>query len=472
MASCQKLLINGRWVEAHSKTQLDVINPATEKTIASIAIANEQDVNDAVDAAKEAFKTWQYVSSDERGRYIEAIVTKLSEKRADMAATISSELGMPIVLSDMVQTGGPLTGMLPYAALAKSMDTQEHIDNSIVIKQAIGVCALITPWNFPLHQLIAKVAPALAAGCTMVVKPSEETPLNAIMFAEILQQVGLPAGVFNLVTGDGETTGNALTKHPDVDLVSFTGSTSAGVNVALNAAPSVKRVCQELGGKSANIISPTAPLEQAISDAIISVMFNSGQTCVAATRVLVHQSQYQQAVDIAKAVTETLIVGEPDNEQSFIGPLCSAKQQQSVLNYIQTGINEGATLITGGLEKPDGLDKGFYVKPTVFADVENDMVIAQQEIFGPVVCFIAYQDIEHAIRIANDSQYGLAAKVWAETQDQAVDIAKHIRAGQITINGGNFNYNAPFGGFKQSGNGREWGAAGLNEFIELKSMHC
>lgn len=472
MTKLQQLFIDGQWQRASSSHIIDVINPATEQVIDKVPLANNEDVNNAVQAAKQAFISWQHTSSEERTRLINAIVEKLVEKQGEMAAVISEEQGMPLVFANSVQAGGPIIGMASYAKLTRVMDQVQHLDNSIITKEPIGVCAFITPWNYPLHQLVGKVAPALAAGCTMVIKPSEETPLSAILFAKIIAEVGLPKGVFNLITGDGENTGNALTSHPDVDLVSFTGSTSAGIQVALNAAPTVKRVCQELGGKSPNIITLDAPLEKAVTNAVTSVMFNCGQTCVAATRVLIHHSLYSQAVKIAKQVAESLIVGSPSDKQTFMGPMCSARQKQTVLSYIQTGIDEGAALVCGGIEQPDGLPTGFYVKPTIFADVTNDMTIAREEIFGPVICFISYEDEAQAIKIANDTDYGLAAKVWAGTKENAIEIAKKIRAGQITINDGDFNYNAPFGGFKQSGNGREWGEAGLNEFIELKSMQC
>ncbi|MFT4966208.1 MAG: aldehyde dehydrogenase (NAD+) [Colwellia sp.] len=472
MVRLPQLFINGQWLDSSSNKTIDVINPATEKVIASIPLANEKDVNKAVQSAKKAFITWQQTNSDDRAGFINAIVAKLIEKRDEMAATICAEQGMPITFAHSVQAGGPILGMASYATLTQVMDQVQQIENTLVVKEPIGVCAVITPWNYPLHQLIAKVAPALAAGCTMVIKPSEETPLCALLFAKIIEEIGLPPGVINLITGDGVTTGSALTCHPDVDLVSFTGSTSAGIQVALNAAITVKRVCQELGGKSANIITPEAPLEQAVTDAVTSVMFNCGQTCVAATRVLIHQSQYQQAIAIAKKVAESFIIGDPLDKDTFMGPLCSAKQQQSVLSYIQKGLDEGANLITGGIERPQGLNTGFYVKPTIFSEVTNNMVIAREEIFGPVICFMAFDDLPQAIDIANDTDYGLAAKVWAGSKEQAIIIAKQIRAGQITLNGGDFNFNAPFGGFKRSGNGREWGEAGLDEFIELKSMQC
>jgi aldehyde dehydrogenase (NAD+) len=472
MIEKHSMYINGLWQESSDNKVIDVINPDTEQIIGLIPIANSQDVDNAAQAAKTAFISWQQISSEQRADYIKAIANKLIEYQNEMAEIISAEQGIPLTFAKSVQVAGPIHGMLSYVDICKTLDDVQQIGNSTITKEAIGVCGLITPWNYPLHQLIGKVAPALAAGCTMVVKPSEETPLSTLFFAKLIDEVALPKGVFNLITGNGETTGNALTQHPDIDMISFTGSTSAGIKIAINAAPTVKRVCQELGGKSPNLIAPNTPLEQAISDAITSVMFNSGQTCVAATRVLIHQNDYQQAINLAKQVAESLIVGRPTDETSFMGPMCSAKQKATVLNYIQKGIDEGARLVTGGLEMPDGLNKGFYVKPTVFANVNNDMVIAREEIFGPVICLIPYKNLAQALEIANDSDYGLAAKVWAETKEQAIEIAKSIRAGQITINGGQFNYLAPFGGFKRSGNGREWGKAGLNEYVELKSMQC
>ena len=470
MKKYENLYINGQWIQATGDNFTSVINPATEEVIATTHNASEDDVTMAIASAKEAFKTWSQTSSEERAKYIKALAEKLAEKQNEMGVLISSEQGIPEPFAIQIQAGGPILGMSSFIERTKIMDETEVIGHSTVYKEPIGVCGLINPWNYPLHQLVGKVAPALAAGCTMVVKPSQEAPLNAYLFAELVDEIGLPAGVFNLVAGQGRTVGNMLSSHPDIDMVSFTGSNGAGASVSLAAAPTIKRVCLELGGKSANIITPTAPLQEAVTAGVTSVMFNCGQTCIATTRMLIQQDQYEEAVAIAKAVAESLPVGDPTNHENFMGPMCSEAQKNTVLDYINKGIDEGARLVTGGVEMPEGLNKGFYVKPTIFADVTNDMVIAQEEIFGPVLCIIPYTDIDNAIEIANDSDFGLSGGVWAGDNEEATNIARRIRTDHININGGQHNYEAPFGGYKQSGNGREWGDEGLSEFIEIKSI--
>lgn len=470
MINYQQLFINGDWQSSTSEQYSTVTNPATEQAIASVISGNRDDVNRAVQAAKTAFKSWSSTSGAERAHFLTVLAKKLTEREHELAALISDELGMPRHLALDIQVRGPIQGIISYINYAHLMDDSEQVGNSIIVKEAIGVCALICPWNYPLHQLIGKIAPAIAAGCTMIVKPSVEAPLSAFFLAEICAEIGLPAGVLNIVTGPGREIGDALCTHPDVDMVSFTGSNQVGVSVMKAASDSVKRVCQELGGKSALIITEDADLEAAVKYGVEDIMCNSGQTCTALSRMLIPRSRYEQAITIAKSVAETIVIGSPLDSGSDMGPLVSAHQKQSVLDYIQQGINEGARLVTGGLGKPAGLSTGYYVNATIFADVENTMTIAQEEIFGPVLSIIPYDDIDQAIEIANDSIFGLSGAVWAANKAQAITIAKKIKSGQVFINGAQFNYQAPFGGYKQSGNGREWGEDGLKEFIEIKAM--
>ncbi len=470
MIDYQQLYINGGWVNSSSQQHTLVIDPATEQPMAKVVSGNTEDVDRAVEAAKKALSGWSNTTGAERAIFLSRLAEKLTEREQELAALISDELGMPQHLSLDIQVRAPIEGVQSYVEYAHLMDEEEQIGNSVIIKEAIGVCALICPWNYPLHQLIGKVAPALAAGCTMIVKPSVEAPLSAFMLAEICAEIGLPAGVFNLVTGPGREVGDALCTHPLVDMVSFTGSNQTGVSVTKASSDSVKRVCLELGGKSAFIITEDSDLKAAVQYGVVDVMCNSGQTCNALTRMLVPRSCYEQVITLAKQAVEAIIVGNPKDPTSFMGPLVSKQQQQTVLSYIQLGIDEGARLVAGGLEKPDGLERGFYVKPTVFADVSNTMRIATDEIFGPVLCIIAYDDIDQAIEIANDSIFGLSGAVWAGDKNQAMGIAKQLKTGQVFINGAQFNYKAPFGGYKQSGNGREWGEEGLKEFIEIKAI--
>jgi len=414
-------------------------------------------VDRAVEAAKNALSGWSDTTGAERALFLSMLAEELTEREQELAALISDELGMPQHLSLDIQVRGPIESLKSYVEYTHLMDEEEQINNSVIIKEAIGVCALICPWNYPLHQLIGKIAPAQAAGCTMIVKPSVEAPLSAFMLAEICAEIGLPAGVFNLVTGPGREVGDALCTHPSVDMVSFTGSNQTGVSVVKASSDSVKRVCLELGGKPAFIITEDSDLKAAVQYGIEDVMCNSGQTCTALTRMLVPRSCYEQVITFAKKASEAIIVGHPKDPNNFMGPLVSKQQQQTVLSYIQLGIDEGARLVTDGLEKPDGLETGFYLKPTVFADVSNKMRIATDEIFGPVLCMIAYDHIVQTIEIANDSIFGLSGAVWAADKNQAINIAKQLKTGQVFINGAQFNYKAPFGGYKQSGNGREWG---------------
>jgi len=368
-----------------------------------------------------------------------------------------------------VQVDGPIAGLEQYIELAGLMDEVREVGNSLVYREAVGVCAFINPWNYPLHQLIGKLAPALAAGCTVVVKPSQETPLHAFLLAEMIEAIGLPAGVFNLVSGPGSKVGEALARHPQVDMVSFTGSTGAGVRVAQAAAPTVKRVCLELGGKSPLLITADADLDAAVRYGVQDVMINSGQTCTALTRMLLPASRYAEAVEIALDETRKLLMGDPQDPQSFLGPMCSAAQRRTVQDYIRIGQEEGARLLCGG-DGAAGFERGFYVQPTLFADVDNRMRIAQEEIFGPVLCLIRYDDEAQGIALANDSPFGLSSAVWAGDRERALQLGRQLRAGQCFVNGAAFNYRAPFGGYKQSGNGREWGEEGLAEFVEIKAV--
>ncbi|MEW6983807.1 aldehyde dehydrogenase family protein [Colwelliaceae bacterium 6471] len=468
MENLNKLFINGQWLTSSSDDVLDVINPSTEQVIAQVVSANIDDVNAAVSAAKNAFIDWSNTSANKRSEIIKAIALKMEQRKAELVTAISQTMGCPEHIASWLQVEGPIEGMALFAEHTHLTESIEEAGSSLIIKEAVGVCAFINPWNYPLHQFVGKVGAALAAGCTMVVKPSEQTPWQDYIMAEIMAECGLPAGVFNLVPGTGAIVGDALSRHPDVDMVSFTGSTQAGIKVAQAAAPTVKRVTQELGGKSPFIITEDADLAAAVKYGVEDVMLNSGQTCTALTRMLVPQSKYGAAVSLAKSCAESLIVGSDDN--AFLGAMSSKTQQQRVLDYIQIGLDEGAELICGGLESPLAEQKGFYVAPTIFARVNNQMRIAREEIFGPVLCMIPYQYIDDAIAIANDTPYGLSSGVYAKDETSAIAIARKIRAGQCYINGGFFNYLAPFGGYKQSGNGREFGAIGVEEFLETKAI--
>jgi aldehyde dehydrogenase (NAD+) len=470
MRTYEKFYINGEWISPVGQGTSDVINPHTGEISARVPIGNVQDVDAAVAAAKRAFKTWSRTSASEREGFLRKLAAEAENRNADLTQTIIDELGMPIQNAAVYQVD-PL-GIIceSFADKAKHMEEEETVGNSVITKEPIGVCAMINPWNYPIWQMIGKVAPAIAAGCTMVVKAASQTPSHLFIFAEMCDAVGLPPGVFNFVHGKGSEIGPRLSSHPDVDLVSFTGSTSAGIEVSIAAAPTVKRVCLELGGKSPYIITDEADLEPAIAFGINDIMANTGQTCNAMTRMIIHESIYDKAVDLAKSKTEELVVGDPVDPGVFVGPMSSRGQKQTVIDYIEKGVAEGARLVTGGTEMPEGLTTGYYVMPTVFADVTNDMVIAQEEIFGPVLCMIKYTTVDEAVEIANDTPYGLAAAVWAGDQDKAKSIAKRIKAGQCAINGGEPNYETPFGGYKESGNGRELGVAGLHEYCELKAM--
>ena len=470
MRTFDKFYINGQWVEPIGKGTSEVINPATGEISAIVPYGNAEDVNAAVSAAKNAFASWSQTSAAERAGFLRKLATEGEKRTADLTQTIIDELGMPIQNAAGFQVDPLAIICESFAEKARYMEESKEVGNSVIVQEPIGVCAMINPWNYPIWQMIGKVAPAIAAGCTMVVKAASQTPSHLFIFAEMCDAVGLPPGVFNMIHGSGREIGAALSSHPDVDLVTFTGSTAAGIQVTNKAAPDVKRVCLELGGKSPFIITEEADLDAAMDFGIKDVMVNTGQTCNALTIMIVHESKYDEAVELAKSNAEALVVGDPTDPGVFIGPMSSAGQKQTVLDHIEAAISDGARLVTGGTDMPAGLTGGNYVSPTVFADVTNDMKIAQEEVFGPVLVMIKYSDIDEAVEIANDTPYGLAAAVWAGDKDKATAIARRIRAGQCAINGGDANHEAPFGGYKESGNGREFGVEGLHEYCELKAM--
>ena len=470
MSNRQKFYINGEWVEPSTSATLEVINPATEEPIDTIALGGPADVDKAVAAAKAAFETFSQTSREERVALLEQIIATYSARMGEVAAVISQEMGAPMPLANAAQAPAGVGHFMTTLEVLKTFEFEEDIGTSHVVREPAGVCGFITPWNWPINQIACKVAPALAAGCTMVLKPSEVAPFNAILFTEILDEAGVPAGVFNLVNGDGPTVGVALSSHPDVDMMSFTGSTRAGIEVARNAAPTVKRVAQELGGKSANIILDDADFQAAISRDVFGMCMNSGQSCNAPTRMLVPNARMDEAAAIAKAAAENVKVGAPDAEGTTIGPVVSEVQFNKIQGLIEKGIEEGAKLETGGPGRPDGLNQGYYVKPTVFSHVTNDMTIAREEIFGPVLSLIGYEDDEDAVRIANDTVYGLSGYISSGDPERAKAIARQIRSGNVHLNGAPVDQLAPFGGYKQSGNGREWGSHGFEEFLEVKAI--
>ena len=470
MKTYDQFYINGLWVEPDDRKLIDVINPSDESVCAQIAIGNANDVDKAAIAAKEAFATYGYSSIKERKGFIQAIINAYKSRYNDIADAISMEMGAPTQLAVKGQTGSGLGHFQTALSLLDSYPFTEKLSASTVVKEPIGVCGLITPWNWPINQIACKVAPALAVGCTVILKPSEVAPLSAIIFAEVIHEAGLPAGVFNLINGDGVGVGTALSEHPLVDMVSFTGSTRAGALVAKNAAPTIKRVAQELGGKSANIILPDADLEKAVKQGARTVFVNSGQSCNSPTRMLVPVDKMQQAEEIASKLASQVVVGASNAESTTMGPVVSEVQFDKIRVLIQKGIDEGATLVCGGIEKPEGLGEGYYIQPTVFSNVNNEMSIAKEEIFGPVFAIMPYENIEQAIEIANDTPYGLAGYVQGQDTEMLSYVASRIRAGNISINGKTGDMNTPFGGYKQSGNGREWGAHGFADFLEIKAI--
>ena len=466
-----ELYIDGAWVPSSSGESLEVIDSTTEQVMGHIPAGTPEDVDRAVQAARRAFPAWSALPVAERADYLQAISDGLKARGQELAELVAREVGMPVKTGIMAQAALPAMDFATLAAAVREFSFEERIGDTLVVREPIGVVGGIAPWNYPLHQIAAKVAPALAAGCTIVIKPSEIAPLNAYVLAEVIDQIGLPAGVFNLITGVGPVVGEALAAHPEVDMVSFTGSTRAGKRVSELAAQTVKRVTLELGGKSPNIILDDADLEQAIPDGVAKCYANSGQTCTAFTRMLVPRAQLPEVERIAKQAAEAFAVGDPFAEDTRLGPLISATQQERVRDYIAKGIDEGAKLLTGGAAQPAEHDTGYFVSPTVFSEVSNDMTIAREEIFGPVLSIIPYDSEEEAIQIANDTPYGLAGGVWSSDPQRAEAVARKVRSGGVDINGGAFNLNAPFGGYKQSGNGREFGKYGLEEYLEVKSLH-
>ncbi len=463
--------IDGRWVAPVQPRSLDVVNPATEEIYGRISLGSAADVDRAVAAAKRAFESFSQSTREERIELLESILEVFKRRYDDVAKAIMNEMGAPWDLANNAQTA---SGPQHIKATIKTLKAFEFMGKSgttMIVREPIGVCGLITPWNWPINQIAVKVAPALAAGCTMVLKPSEIAPFDAIVFAEILDEAGVPAGVFNLVNGDGPGVGTALSEHPDIAMVSFTGSTRAGVLVAQNAAPTVKRVAQELGGKSANIILDDADFDKEIADGAANCFENTGQSCDAPSRMLVPRDRLEEATAIAARVAEATVVGDPTRPGTQVGPLVSATQWTKVQDLIQRGIDEGATLAAGGTGRPAGLTKGYFVKPTVFSNVSNDMTIAREEIFGPVLSIIPYDDEDEAIRIANDTPYGLSGYVSSGNLERARRVAARMRTGMVHINNAWLDSMAPFGGYKQSGNGREWGPHGMAEFLETKSIY-
>ncbi len=462
--------IDGQWVDPVEPRSLDVVNPATEEVYGRISIGSAADVDKAVAAAKRAFESFSRTSREERAELIQAILDEFMKRYDDVAEAIMDEMGAPWEFAKGPQAGSGPQHIKAALRSLQSIEFEEDFGRTIVVKEPIGVCGLITPWNWPMNQIAVKVAPAIAAGCTMVLKPSEVAPFDAIVFAEILDAAGVPAGVFNLVNGDGPGVGTALSQHPDIAMVSFTGSTRAGVLVAQNAAPTVKRVAQELGGKSANIILDDANFEKAVAEGTGAMFDNTGQSCDAPSRMLVPKDRMDEAAAIAARVANDTRAGNPREEGTDIGPVVSDVQWNKIQGLIQAGIDEGATLVAGGTGRPDGLDKGYYVKPTVFANVTNDMTIAREEIFGPVLSIIGYEDEDEAVAIANDTPYGLSGYISTTDLERGRRVASRMRTGMVNINGSFLSSMAPFGGYKQSGNGREWGPHGLEEFLEVKSI--
>jgi aldehyde dehydrogenase (NAD+) len=462
-----KFYIDGQWVDPVRPNTLDVDNPRTEQASGKVSIGSSADVDVAVQAARRAFASWSQTSREERLDVLQAVLAEYQKRAGDLADAVSEEMGAPPSLAAGPQVNLGLGHLATAIDVLKKFEFEEPHGATLVVKEPIGVCGLITPWNWPINQIAVKVYPALATGCTMVLKPSEVAPYSAQIFTEIIDAAGVPAGVYNMVFGDGPGVGAAISSHPDVDMVSFTGSTRAGVEVARNAAPTVKRVSQELGGKSPNIVLDDADFAKSVAAGASVMMMNSGQSCNAPSRMLVPNSRMDEAIAVARETAAAVKVGDP-NDKSAIGPVASKAQFDKIQGLIQKGIDEGATVAVGGKGRPDGLDTGYYVKPTVFAHVTNDMTIAREEIFGPVLCILGYDDLDQALEIANDTEYGLAGYVSAADLDKARDVARRIRAGSVAINHA-FDMNAPFGGYKRSGNGREWGQFAFDEYLETKA---
>ncbi|WP_022962544.1 aldehyde dehydrogenase family protein [Halopseudomonas pelagia] len=471
MSHYTEFFINGQWVKPKGEQTLDVINPATEEVAATIALGNKEDVDLAVEAARKAFETYSQTSREERIALLEKILVVMTRRQPDLAKAISIEMGAPAKLAKTAQAPSGIGHFSAALDALKEFEFEEEIGTTLVVKEPIGVCGLITPWNWPMNQMACKVAPALATGCTMVLKPSEVAPLSALILAEILEEAGVPAGVFNLVNGDGPTVGAAMSSHPGIDMMSFTGSTGAGRQVMKAGADTIKRVALELGGKSANILLDDVDFEKMVGHAVMSCMNNSGQSCNAPTRLLVPNSRMEEVAEIAKAVAAKVKAGDPNAEDTVIGPVVSKAQWSKIQGLIQDGIAENAKLIVGGPDRPEGLTKGYYVKPTIFSHVTNDMTIAREEVFGPVLVIIGYENDDEAVRIANDTNYGLSGYVSSANLDRARNVARRIRTGMVHLNGAPLDNKAPFGGYKESGNGREWGHYGFEDFLEVKSIY-
>jgi aldehyde dehydrogenase (NAD+) len=470
MVNRLQFYIDGAWVDPVVKKTTPVVNPATEEAMYEIALGSKADVDKAVAAAKRAFETYSHTSREERVALMEKVIAVYKTRMKDLGAAVSDEMGAPLPFAEKFQAGAGLGHLASTLEVLKTYAFEEPVGTAMVVREAIGVVGMITPWNWPLNQITCKVAPALAAGCTMILKPSEFTPSSALIFAEILHEAGVPKGVFNLINGLGPDVGAAMSAHPDIDMISFTGSTRAGIDVAQRAAPTVKRVSQELGGKSPNIILDDADLQKAVSGGVAHVFNNSGQSCNAPTRMIVPLAKMKEVAEIARAVADKTKAGDPHDPETKIGPVVNASQWAKIQGLIKKGIDEGATLVAGGPGLPTGVNKGYYVRPTVFADVTNEMTIAREEIFGPVISIIGYKDEDEALRIANDTPYGLAGYVSAGTVEKARTFARKIRAGNVNLNGVPNDRTAPFGGYKQSGNGREWGKFGLEEYLEVKAI--
>ncbi|MDC3014957.1 aldehyde dehydrogenase family protein [Candidatus Pelagibacter sp.] len=473
MENKKNFYIDGKWIAPKSKQEIKVINPATEENCAVITLGNKEDIDHAVSSAKKAYSTWAFSPKEERIRLLEKLYENYKKRWADIAAAITTEMGAPKDFATKLQAGTGAAHLKSFIRYLKNFEFEkplgEHAPNQRLIYEPKGVCALITPWNWPMNQVCLKVAPALASGCTMILKPSELAPLSSMILAELIDETKFPAGVFNLVNGDGETTGNALTSHPDVNMISFTGSTRAGALISQNAAKDFKRVSLELGGKGANIIFKDADSD-AIERGALRCFRNSGQSCNAPTRMLVEKSMYNEAVERLKKYTENFEVGDPKKEGEHIGPVISETQYNKIQTLIKKGIDEGAKLVAGGAGKPEGFEKGYFVKPTVFVDVKNDMEVARTEIFGPVLSVMPFENEEEAIKIANDTPYGLTNYIQTQDKEKVKRVARKLRSGMVDVNGAGIAVDAPFGGFKHSGIGREAGEHGLEEFLEVKAV--
>ena len=472
MENLGKFYIDGKWVTPNSKQSMPVINPATEEEIGTVILGNNDDVDIAVKAANLAFNSFSKTTKEDRLKLLKRIHEVTSDRFEELAQAMSKEMGAPITMSRDAQADSGLGHLQGFIEALERLEEENTLSNGdILTKEPIGVCGLITPWNWPINQITLKVLPAIACGCTCILKPSEHTPISAMLYAEILHEAGVPSGVFNLIHGTGEEVGVALSRHPDIQMISFTGSTRGGMSVTRESAATIKRVTLELGGKSPNLVFADCDLEERVKASVGECMLNTGQSCDAPTRLIVERSCYDDVLNIAKKAAEDTGVGEPQKEGDHIGPLFDKIQFDRVQNMIQVGIDEGARLLAGGLGKPDGFETGWYVKPTIFADVSNDMRVAQEEIFGPVLVIIPFESEEEAIKIANDSPYGLGAYLQTGDKERAQRVSRALRAGAIHINGGGFNYGSPFGGYKQSGNGREGGEMGIEDYLETKTVH-